>query len=210
MTVVLWDINVQKRRDNGGMSQTSACDWTLEDYYEVAKRCIGAFAVGALAQSMLRNEDAISFVAEHLMYGAHNWREAGGRTVPSYLNQCAIWSIQRWITLSQKTRKHKVVSLNDDCHGSCSQRHEIIADEKSPTPDSIVSRKEQSQRFVEDFGLTTRQKHCLEVVYIQGQRPSDVARELGISRQAVDKCLHKGVQKIRVAIDDKEKESLFA
>jgi DNA-directed RNA polymerase specialized sigma subunit len=206
----LWDINVQKRRSNGGMSQTSACDWTLNDYYEVAKRCIGAFAVGSLAQSMLRNEDAISFVAEHLMYGAHKWSETGGRTVNSYLNQCAIWSIQRWITLSKKTHKHEMVSLNDDCRGSCSQRHEIIADDKSLTPDSIVSHQEQSMHLIEDFGLTTRQRHCLEVVYIQGQRPSDVARDLGISRQAVDQCLRKGTHKIRVVIDDKEKESLFA
>jgi len=209
--VVLWDIDVKKRRNSSSIGQTSACeDWTLDDYYEVARRCIGAFATGSLAQAMLRDEDAVSFIAEHLMYGAHRWHADGGRTVNSYLNQCAIWSIQRWIALTKRTQKHAIVSLNANCPGTRAQRHELIADEKILPPDTIVSQQENSRHLIDDYGLTDRQRHCLEVVYIQGQKPSDVARDLGISRQAVDQCINKGIQKIQGAIDGKEQEALFA
>jgi RNA polymerase sigma factor (sigma-70 family) len=212
MTVVLWDINVKKRSQNT-LNDQSVKDWTLDDYYEVAQRTIGAFASAPLASSMLRNEDAISFVAEHLMYGAHRWSETGGRSVNAYLNQCAIWAIYRWIALSKKANAESVVSLNRS-RGPDSRRqlYEMTTDERAAAPEDDMVALEQSDTIaslLENAGLTERQKHCIEVVYVQGKKPSDVARDLGITRQAVDQCLTKGIKKIRVAIDGKE-ETLFA
>ncbi len=209
MTVVIWGIDATKRRNNNTLHDTSACDWTLDDYYRVAQRCIGAFATGSLAQSMLRNEDAISFVAEHLMYAAHRWNKSGGRTLHCYLNQCAIWSIHRWIALSKKVASKSLVSLNaDNCPTSDTQQlYTMIADDNAPAPDDILMDQEKTDglaNVIEGAGLTDRQRHCLEVVYVQGQKPAEVARDLGISRQAVDQCLTKGIRKIKVAIDGKE------
>jgi len=213
MTVVLWDIDVKKRRQNNSLNDQGVTDWTLDDYYQVAQRCIGAFASGSLAQSMLRNEDAISFVAEHLMYASCRWNETAGRTVHSYLNQCAIWAIKRWIKLSNKATQTEVVSLNaDSCPGSRTQAYEIIADVNTQTPDEALSDQEQSDalaKIVDNAGLTERQRHCLDVVYVKGQKPSDVARDLGISRQAVDQCLNKGIRKIQVVIDGSNKEEVL-
>jgi len=214
MTVVLWDIDANKRRKNNTLNDTSVCDWTLDDYYNVAQRCIGAFAAGPMAQSMLRNEDAISFVAEHLMYAAYRWTESGGRTINSYLNQCAIWSIHRWIVLTKKASNKSCLSLHlDSSHGTQKQLlYAKIADTTVAAPDEILMSQETTSglaHVLDDAGLTERQRHCLEVVYVQGQKPSDVARDLGISRQAVDKCLTKGIHKIKVAIDGQDKESLF-
>lgn len=213
MTVVLWDIDVNKRRANNTLSNTSVRDWTLDDYYDVAQRCIGAFAAGSMAQSMLRNEDAISFVAEHLMYAAYRWTESGGRTVNSYLNQCAIWSIHRWIVLTKRASKKSLASLNaDNCPtADTKQLYTMVADDKTQTPAEVLMDQEQTDglaHVIDDAGLTDRQRHCLEVVYVQGQKPAEVARDLGISRQAVDQCLTKGIRKIQGAIDGKE--ALFA
>ena len=214
MTIVVWDIDAEKRRKNNTLNDTSVCDWTLDEYYKVAKRCIGAFAAGSMAQSMLQNEDAISFVAEHLMYAGYRWNESGGRTVNSYLNQCAIWSIKRWIVLTKKASEKACMSLHlDSAHGSKPQMlYSKIADVTTIPPDEILMNQETTEgltHVIDDAGLTERQRHCLEVVYVQGQKPSEVARDLGISRQAVDQCLTKGIHKIKVAIDGKDKESLF-
>jgi len=209
MTVVLWGIDANKRRKNNSLNTVSAQDWTLEEYYDVARRCIGAFAVGSLARSMLRNEDAISFVAEHLMYAAFRWDASKGRTLTSYLNQCAIWSIHRWLVLSNKSTQQSMSSLNVNvCDNSNTQLYELIEDTTVQPPDDIVSEQEYLAYVLDDAGLTQRQRHCVEVVYIQGQRPSDVARDLGISRQAVDQCLKKSIHKIRVVIDDQKSLSV--
>jgi len=214
MTVVLWDINVNKRRKNNNLGKTDATNWTLHDYYHVAQRCIGAFAIGPLAKSMLRNEDAISFVAEHLMYAAFRWDCSGGRTLRSYLNQCAIWSIMTWLTLVKKSNRYPIISINEDAYtDSRTKLYEIIQDKNSEIPDQVIMGQEQSDNLmnvIDDACLTERQQHCLDAVYIQGQRPSEVARELGVSRQAVDQCLNNGVNKIRIVINDQNKEEFFA
>ncbi len=207
--VVLWDIHVNKRRNNKTLNENSVhADWSLQEYYNVAKRCIGVFAAGQLAQSMLRDEDAISFVAEHLMYASYRWKESGGRTINSYLNQCAIWSIQRWVVLIKRATKYPTLSLNVSLHPEeRTQRHEMISDISIESPDKIMASQEQADNLtdvINNAGLTERQRHCLEAVYIQGQKKSEVARNLGVSRQAVDQCLTKGVTKIKVAIDGKE------
>ena len=218
--VVLWDINTKKRRQNSTLNEKPAVDWSLEQYYETAKRCIGAFTSGPLAHAMIQDEDAISFVAEHLMYGAHRWKEnmVNGRALHSYMNQCAIWAIKVWISLSRRAEKHNMLSLNysegDNSTGTSNDRDQLYAyipDEKSPLPEAVMMDQEQSDNIsdvISNAGLTPRQQHCIEVVYVQGQRKSDVARDLGISRQAVAQCLEKGIQKIKVAINEQEK--LFA
>lgn len=212
MTVVLWDINSKKRRDNDKLGETDVTDWTIDEYYEIAKRCILSHASPPLAQSMLKSEDALSFMAEHLMYAAFRWREGKGRTVNSYLNQCAIWAIKGWVRLSNRASQHSMLSINTESHpDSRTQMYELLEDENSEVPDVALMKIEKSNNIssvIDDAGLTERQRHCIEVVYVQGQRPSEVARDLGISRQAVDQCLHKGIDKIRMATNGKTQEIL--
>jgi len=205
MTIVLHDINVTKRRQNNTLGTTGAVNWTLEEYYNMAERCIGTFAEGSMAHAMLQNEDAVAFVAEHLMYGAYRWGEDKGRTVRAYLNQCAIWSIHTWVKRTTIANQIQTLSLHENCsNGLRMHRYQTIADINALPADVIVSRQEQLCSLLDGYGLTSRQKYCLEVVYVQGQKPSDVAKELGISRQALDQCMDKGIQKIRISIDGKQ------
>ena len=216
MTVVLWDIDVNKRRQNDNLGDADATNWSLQDYTNIAQRCIGAHAVGSLAKNMLRNEDAISFVAESLMIASFRWNPERGRTLNSYLNQCAIWSIQRWIMLSRRANRKAMASLDASKYHTTDETpplYAVVADDNTQTPDDILSGLETTDglhTLIEDAGLTERQLHCLEVVYIQGERPADVARDLGISRQAVDQCIHKGIHKIRMAMNGTYKETLCA
>ena len=206
MGVVLWDINVTKRRQNNEpQSENYATKWTLDDYYKIAQRCIGAFAAGSLAKAMMRDEDAISFVAENLMYGAHRWNGDKGRTLHCYLNQCAIWCIYRWVKLTKRSSTQLILSLDEDVFtDSRMQMHETIADEKSAIDKTRRENIAELTHVIDRAGLTDRQMHCIEVVYIQGQRPAEVARDLGVSPQAIDQCLAKGIRKIQVAIHGTE------
>jgi len=205
--VVLWDIDKKKRAANKHISKETAVDWGVQDYHDVATRCIGAFASSDLAQSMLQNEDAISFVAEHLMYAAQRWEQyPGGRSLRSYLNQCASWCIKRWIEISQKSMSKSHMSLNAPMGAEeDSQLYEIIADVKSKSADEILEAQEL-RNLIHNIDLTERQLQCINSVYVCGQMASDVARDLNVSRQRVDQCLTAGIKKIRTAIENEEKK----
>jgi len=210
MTVVLWDINVSKRLKTGSLVSTPEIEakmLSLDDYYEIARRCIGAFASGSVRHNMFKNEDAISFVAEHLMYATCRWIPDGGRTFRSYLNQCSIWAIQRWILISKKAIATSCKSLdvrygNDEDNQG---RYAIIADDCDTPVDELCQREEQDAiRHIMDSELTDRQRECIELMYIQGLSGADTARELGISRQAVEQCTSKGLTKIRTILNGQE------
>jgi RNA polymerase sigma factor (sigma-70 family) len=203
MTVVLWDINVSKRQQNP-MSQQCPNDWTLNDYYTIAQRCIGAFASSSLANNMLHNEDAVSFVAEHLMYAAYRWDEKRGRTLYSYMNQCACWSIKRWINLYKKSNCGAIISLNDTLTDQHKPLYAITPIDVD-APDKNLDDTESQQALATLFNkakLTDKQHYCVEHIYIHGIKPSEVARRLGVTRQAVHQCLRKGISKLKLVINE--------
>lgn len=205
MTVVLWDINVSKRQSSGTLTSTPEMEQrmlSLDDYYEVARRCISAFASGSVRNSMLRSEDALSFVAEHLMYASCRWEADGGKTLYSYLNQCAIWAIRRWILISKNAMKNHCVSLNQSYEDQ-DELYSVISDGTDQPVDELCRKEEQEAiRRIMDSELTDRQRECIELIYIQGFSGADTARELGISRQAVEQCTTKGLTKIRMTLNE--------
>jgi len=154
---------------------------------------------------MLKSEDALSFVAEHLMYATCRWKAEGGRTLRSYLNQCAIWAIQRWILLSKNATKYSCISLNQHGHSSdedTDQLYSIIPDGSEQPLDELCHWEEQDAiRKIMDSELTDRQRECIELIYVQGLTGADAARELGISRQTVEQCTTKGLTKIRTTLN---------
>ena len=97
MKVVIKDIDATKLQKSE-IFETDNELLDLSSYILMAKKCIAYFASPDLSQQMLRNEDAISFVAEHLMMGTCRWDESKGRAFKSYHNQCAIWAIQNWVS----------------------------------------------------------------------------------------------------------------
>jgi RNA polymerase sigma factor (sigma-70 family) len=204
MTVVLWDINVFKRRNNYQENHDSPHDWGLQDYYSAAQRCIGAFASSSLAHSMLRDEDAVSFVAEHMMYAAHRWHHERGRTLHSYLNQCALWSIKRWIKLCKTANCAAIISLHDTHIDDRKPLYAITAVDVD-APDAQLNAQDLHNELsaaIDSANLTSKQSRCIESVYVQGLKPAEVARNLGITRQAVHQCLEKGVAKIKAVMNN--------
>lgn len=208
MSVVLWDINSSKRRDSGTLTSTPETEsrmLSLDDYLEISKRCISAFASGTVRSSMLNSEDAISFIAEHLMYASCRWDAELGRTLRSYLNQCAIWAIRRWILLSKKANEFSCMSLNAEIYDEQEPLYSVISDEAIQPVDELCRKEETDAiRKIMDSELTDRQRECIELIYIQGVSGAEAARQLGISRQAVEQCTTKGIAKIRTTLDNEQ------
>lgn len=207
MTVVLWDINVKKRLDSSLVStpETEERMLSLNDYYEIARRCIAAFAFGSIRNMMIKSEDAVSFVAEHLMYATCRWDKERGRTFHSYLNYCSICAIKRWALMSRRASCQHDVSLNASFDENSSDFYSTMTDNTDTPVDKLCHDEETASiRKIMDEELTEKQRNCIEMIYINGCSGADVARALGISRQAVDQCTRKGLTKIRTILNDKQ------
>ena len=206
MTVVLKDIDVKKRRSTKSKEFSDTELYELNEYRTIAKKCISLFSGPTFRGLMSKDEDVISHVAEHIMWGHIRWKEDGGRSLKSYLNQCAIWAIKVWKTkIYNSYSKNKTISLNQSiCNSStesdsANQIYQIIADRKSSEPFDILfnDNLEHAKRIIKSKPLTKIQSRCLHERYIDGKKLREIAGPLNISRQAVNQHIKKAIGKLR-------------
>jgi len=201
VSVILKDIDIKKRKENDyGSMNTEMYD--LDEYGNIAKKCISLFCGNYMTSKMIRDEDAISHVAEHIMWGHMRWEESRGRTLKSYLNQCAIWAIKSWKTKIYQSEQKKIRSLNyvvSNGNGGESQQYELIADKKCKDPFDILfnNPKLEAEKAINDESLTALQGKCLKERYMDGKKLQQIASSLGITRQAVNQHIKKALHKLK-------------
>jgi len=201
VSVVLKDIDYNKRKENE-YEKINVEMYTVSKYRDIAKKCISLFSGPSFSQNMIRDEDAISHVAEHIMWGHMRWKDGAGRTLKSYLNQCGIWAIQSWKTKIYNSSKLKISSLNtaigNDGEKQASHQ-DLISDKKSKEPFDILfnNSKDKAQKIIGAKFLTSLQKRCLSSRYIDGKKLVEIADELGVTRQAVNQHIKKAINKLR-------------
>jgi RNA polymerase sigma factor (sigma-70 family) len=194
MSVVVHDINTTKYKQNQHLySELPAEYWGLEKYYQTAKKCIVFFGGCSLSQNMLKDEDAIAFVAENLMRGMYRWKPDGGRTLHCYLNQCALWAICKWSKLLSHSARHNNIDIyNDNFADNQPSLH------RTPLEEILNREQEQlTELKIKSANLTPRQLTCVVRVYIDGETCSRVAKDLQISRQAVHQHIQHGLTKLK-------------
>ena len=201
MSVILKDIDYNKRKNND-YSKINSEMYSLDKYREIAKKCISLFSGANCSVFMIKNEDAISHVAEHIMWGHARWKEDGGRTLKSYLNQCAIWAIKVWKTKVYKSDSKSCLSLNHTIcnnNGSESEQYKLVEDKKSKTPQEIIFNNPSNEAIsiINKCSLTKLQNKCVSLRYIEGKKLQEIADEIGVSKQAVNQHIKKAINKLR-------------
>ena len=80
-----------------------------------------------------------------------------------------------------------------------SQQYELIADKKCKDPFDILfnNAKLEAESVIEDECLTSLQCKCLKERYINGKKLQQIAGSLGITRQAVNQHIKKGLNKLK-------------
>lgn len=193
---------------------------TLKEYLTLAKKAISKFAnnfYDSLSKKMLKDEDAISLVANAIMMADWRWDEnyqnqqGTKKTKYSYRNQCALWAIQTYISKEYKKNKKfdKVFSLdssvdnNDDLSTG-----QFIKDNNSKTPVSIVIEQESTdntKQLVDNIlsleCISDRQKDYIKLYYLESQTFESIGKKYGITREAVRQGLNKAIEKIRSTVD---------
>lgn len=204
MTVNLYDIHTHKRSSNylETNPELEAKMLSLPEYESIAKQCIGALVAGPIARTMLRDEDAIAHVMHSLMEGTARWDGRG--TLRGYLKQCASWAIHRWIaTWSKQQAKNPPISLNMHVgEHDRMQLYEVTEDASHVERERMRGVMEQAHECLNISTLTDHQRQCLKLHYLEGVSQTDIAAQLGISRQAVHHCINNGLEKIRATVNE--------
>ena len=200
MKIVIKDID-QTKLEKSNLFGSGNEMMSLKEYTDIAKRCIGHFASSDLAAQMLKSEDAISFVAEHLMMATCRYDATRGRTVRSYHNQCAIWAIQNWVARIRKTTDYEILSLNKELReeGAAREMYQVIEDER-PLPLNEIEREENMERvsqLLSSPALSKMERECISMKFLQEMSATEIAEDMGVNRKLVYTSIQKGVAKLR-------------
>jgi RNA polymerase sigma factor (sigma-70 family) len=188
---------------------------TLDTYLLLAKKAISKFAnkiFNGLSQKMLKDEDAVSSVANAIMMADWRWdenytnKQGTKKTKYSYRNQCALWAIQTYVSkIYQKPKKIKnVYSLDFNNEDMELSHHECIQDHRTKTPDQELIEKEKSESLSAlvdnilsiDY-LSDRQKDYIRLYYFEDCTFEKIGQKYGITREAVRQGLNKALDLIR-------------
>jgi RNA polymerase sigma factor (sigma-70 family) len=188
---------------------------TLPNYLKMAKKAISKFAnniYDGLAKKMLKDEEAISEVANAMMMGDWRWDEdyqnekGTKKNRYSYRNQCALWAIQSYATKNNRKFKNikNIYSFNFNIDDENTDCYSVIADSKAVAPDEEAEEKENKQlisSLVEDLLdnelLTDRQKDYIRLYYFEDQTFEKIGKKYGVTREAVRQGLNKALELIR-------------
>jgi RNA polymerase sigma factor (sigma-70 family) len=182
---------------------------STDEYVKIAQRLVRKIAPvyrPGLAEQILRSEDAISNIATQIMMA--DWRWNGNGTLYGYRKECVKWAIKGFIERDVARSKRRVLSLNNTTRSSDDDTQEYMSmiPGKDPNPADVVEQNESDSMKVglidQILGsgiLTNTQEKCIRLHYLQGKSMSDIGRELGVSRQAVQDNVQRGISKLKAA-----------
>lgn len=184
---------------------------SLDQYILLAKKSISKFAnkfYQGLATKMLKDEDAVSNIANAIMMADWRWdddyKNAQGtkKNKYAYRNQCAIWAIKTYVTKLYKRSKYinNVYSLDFVSDEESSSASSYIVDNKQITPDQILQEKEDKENLEYLINtlfslecLTARQKDYIRLYYFEDHTFEQIGKRYGITREAVRQGLNKAI-----------------
>lgn len=188
----------------------------LYDYILLAKKSISKFSnqfYHGLANKMLKDEDAISSVANAIMMADWRWDQdykntkGTKKTKYSYRNQCALWAIQTYVSKNHNKNKKfkKVYSLDHVLESDDSSTpHSFVEDFKMFSPDQEIINKEDKEQLdllinslLNIDCLTPRQKDYIRLYYFESYTFDKIGKKYGITREAVRQGLNKAINIIK-------------
>lgn len=185
---------------------------TLATYLSLAHRIIAKTSKGycrSILEEMLKNDDAVSYVANQIAYADLLWDENYRsvtntvKTQYSYRNQRAIWAIRDYVR-RYKTKKPTPISLSLDVLDSGSMLCDMVADtsaidpaKQAETNDLLRKLNELTDRAVKRKIMKTRDVDFIHLHYLEGYTMQDIAELHGVTRQAVHKTISKNILKLQ-------------
>jgi RNA polymerase sigma factor (sigma-70 family) len=187
-------------------------------YINLAQKIIskmGHTFFNGLSKEMLKNEDAISFVASSIMMGDWRWKNDNDskeknktyKTLYSYRNQCGIWAMKTYVTKQYKKRNSAKSKINN-CSINYSDEdinvESMIADKNQKEPLDILAYEEKKKSLSEDVELlldlspiSDKQKEYIKMYYYEDMTLEQIGKQNGVTREAIRQSIKAAISKIK-------------
>jgi len=187
-------------------------------YINLAQKIIskmGHTFFNGLSKEMLKNEDAISFVASSIIMGDWRWKNDNDskeknktyKTLYSYRNQCGIWAMKTYVTKQYKKRNSAKSKINN-CSINYSDEdinvESMIADKNQKEPLDILAYEEKKKSLSEDVELlldlspiSDKQKEYIKMYYYEDMTLEQIGKQNGVTREAIRQSIKAAISKIK-------------
>jgi RNA polymerase sigma factor (sigma-70 family) len=206
--VVISDINEKARgkvRELYESAEVRDRLWGLDQYLKFARQIIARFAIGSVRTQMLNDEDAIAFIAEHLITGAIRFDATKGRsTIKSYLNQCGLWAINRWLTNMKAANKIKVTSLDverPNFHGGEAMMTRDIIPDDAPTSVEAIIANETMEEILNHPCLNETQRQCLRYKFVDEMTYREIGLKINKTGARVEQITKEALRKLNAELE---------
>jgi RNA polymerase sigma factor (sigma-70 family) len=198
-----------KYKDHSGI-QFESLDFYLNLSQKIIAKLAPTFFSG-LSKEMLKNEDAVSFVANAIMMGDWRWEKSDekkqNKTLYSYRNQCAIWAIKTYITKKYKLNKSKKRSFSMSSFSLSDEDAlltELISDQKQKDPIDILIKEEENNttcglvnELLNSDILTDKQKDHIKLYFLENYTLEKIGEKYDVTREAIRQSIKSSIKKIR-------------
>lgn len=172
---------------------------TLAQYHETARRVIGKYAPYHIKSSMLGSEDAIDFVAFHIMYSDW-WYEDDGSKIETIRLSSGRYAILEYITLINKQKKMQSLEVSvteneTSIAETCVDEREIDPFIRTQTDESSVETSDYITGLIN--ALTYVQQQCVSMYYLEGLKHTEIARRMSMTREGVRKSIIEGLKRLQ-------------
>lgn len=187
---------------------------SLDFYLNLAKKVIAKMAptfFAGLSKQMLKDEDAVAFVANAIMMGDWRWKnkeeDKPHKNLYSYRNQCAIWAIKTYVTKQYKSNhtKKKIKATHSlNYQEDDTSLENIIADSSQKDPLSLIiddedsrNRKETIKKLFDSNIISDKQKQYIQLYYFENMTLEKIGQKFDVTREAVRQSIKTALSKIR-------------
>lgn len=173
---------------------------SLAKYHELARRIIGKFAPVESKTSMLASEDAIDFVAHHIMRGDWGFEPEKGNKIETFRSISGRGAILEYIKIVMNQRQNMSLDYAESSEHDHSVG-EISVDPKAPEPSTIQMQREADQETRDYIRgllnvLTPVQRACVTLHYLDDVSQADIAKIMNMHREGVRKSINEGMKKL--------------
>ena len=165
----------------------------LDFYLTLAVKSIKRFCHGSIRINLLRNDDAISYIAYRLMLIDWRYREDGGASKQTRRYRTARFAILKYIHLLSNETDYNVDK----------SVLEQVPDHEQYSPLKLLLKTEQSNINFDDLAdqsnLREKEKACILLSYSDELNNVDIARKLNVSNSTVTYNIKSGLKKLRWA-----------
>lgn len=189
----------------------------MDFYLDLAKKIIAKIApsfFSGLSKEMLKNEDAISFVASSIMMGDWRWKNNEEndstktyKTLYSYRNQCGIWAIKTYVTKKYKqNNSKKKINITHSINYSSDDLNleSLLPDNSQKDPVEIIINREKENSLSTDIqnlldlsNISDKQKNYIKLYYYENMTLEQIGNVYGVTREAVRQSIKSAIGKIK-------------